>query len=290
MMRREARDRTPGGDPLWNFSRRRSNAQPIALAAVACCVWLGSAALRADEPIAPGREPIELFNGRDLAGFKSYLKETGQRDPDGVFSVVDGTIRVSGRGAGYLATDKAYRDYRLSLEYRWGSHTDGSGFVRNSGVLVHQVNDDRVWPTSIEIQLAQGCEGDLIVIPGVDSKGGKGRATLTSDTRIASDGKTRWANGGQPTRYSGKQFWWSRHEPGFAEKLDTRGRDDVASPLGEWTRVEIIARGARLTVRINDVTVNEAYDVEPAAGRILLQNEGNEVFFRRVRLRSCDAE
>jgi len=201
-----------------------------------------------------------------------------------VFSVVDGEIRISGQGAGYLATERAYRDYHLTLEFRWGQKTDGSGFVRNSGVLVHQVNPDRIWPTSIEIQLAQGCEGDLIVIPGKDDAGKAGQATLTSNTRLASDKKTRWSAAGTPTKYSGKQFWWSNHQPGFEEKLDTRGRDDVASPLGKWTRVECLARGTRLTIRINGTTVNEAYDVEPAAGRILLQNEGSEVFFRDVRL------
>ena len=237
-----------------------------------------------DEPIGPITKPIKLFNGRDLSGFHTYLKDTEHQDPDRVYSVVDGAIRISGQGAGYLATAQAYRDYHLTLEFRWGKKTDGSAFVRNSGVLVHQVNPDRIWPSSIEIQLAQGCEGDLIVIPGKDSGGATGRATITSNTRIAADKKSRWSPDGVPTKHSGQQFWWSKHQPGFEEKLDTRGRDDLASPLGEWTRVECLARGSRLTIRINGTTVNEAYDVEPAAGRILLQNEGSEVFFRDVRL------
>lgn len=243
-----------------------------------------SSADESPEVVGPITKSTRLFNGRDLSGFHSYLKETESRDPDQVFSVVDNTIRISGKGAGYLATDRAYRDYHLTLEYRWGQKTDGSGFVRNSGVLVHQTNANRIWPTSIEIQLAQGCEGDLIVIPGRDAAGGAGQATLTSNTRLDTDKKTRWSAEGTPTRYAGKQFWWSRHQAGFEEKLDTRGRDDVASRLGEWTRVECLARGSRLTIRINGHTVNEAYDVQPAAGRILLQNEGNEVFFRDVRL------
>lgn len=245
-------------------------------------LWLDRTS--ADDPVGPITKTTKLFNGRDLTGFHGYLKDTGREDPDRVFSVVDGAIRISGHGAGYLATEQAYRDYHLTLEYRWGQKTDGSGFVRNSGVLVHQTNPDRIWPTSIEIQLAQGCEGDLIVIPGKDADGANGRATLTSNTQLAADKKTRWSPDGAPTKYSGKQFWWSKHQPGFAEKLDTRGRDDVASPLGEWTRVECLARGGRLTIRINGQTVNEAYDVEPAAGRVLLQNEGSEVFFRDVRL------
>ena len=37
----------------------------------------------------------------------------------------DGTLRISGRGYGYVATRDSYRDYRLVLEFRWGSKTWG---------------------------------------------------------------------------------------------------------------------------------------------------------------------
>jgi hypothetical protein len=231
---------------------------------------------------------ISLFNGRDLTGWSTWLQDTGREDPRRAYSVVDGMLRISGEGMGYLATTTAYRDYLLRLEYRWGERTDGSGNVRNSGVLLHAVGEDgnaqRIWMTSIECQLAQGCEGDLIVIRGAGSDGQPMNATLTSDTRLASDGRTRWQPGGRPTLYAGSQFWWSQHEPGFAELLDTRGKQDVASPLGEWTAVECLCRGNRITIRINGVTVNEAYSVSPAAGKILLENEANEVFFRNIEL------
>ena len=39
------------------------------------------------------------------------------------------------------------------------------------------------------------------------------------------------------------------------------------------------------SVKINGQTVNECFDVKPTAGKILLQNEGYEVFFRRFELR-----
>jgi|YNPMSStandDraft_1061717.scaffolds.fasta_scaffold30752_1 hypothetical protein len=263
-----------------------------------CCAGFTSAAESADpqavmkqvleEAVTP-KEPIKLFNGKDLTGWYTWLKESGREDPKKVFSVVDGMIRISGEGAGYLATEKPYKDYHLSLEYRWGTKTDGSKYVRNSGVLLHAIGPDGgaggVWMTSIECQLAQGCEGDLIVIRGKDSSGKVIPATITSETIIASDGKTRWRRGGTKTVYSGKQFWWSKHEPGFKELLDTRGKDDVASPLGQWTKVECICVGDRITVKINGHEVNECFDVFPSAGKILLQNEGNEIFFRNVELR-----
>lgn len=250
-------------------------------------IVLGPTFAAADPPVTP-REEIIPFNGRDLTGWTNWLKETGHEDPHNVFSVQDGMIRVSGIGSGYLATQEAYQDYHLTLEYRWGERTDGSKYVRNSGVLLHAIgehgNREGVWMTSIECQLAQGCEGDLIVIRGTDPSGRTVPATITSDTRIASDGKTRWQPGGTKTVYSGKQFWWSDHQPGFEELLDTRGDADVASKLGEWTRVECICRGDRITIKINGVVVNECYDVYPAAGKILLQNESNEVYFRNIKI------
>ena len=72
---------------------------------------------------------------------------------------------------------------------------------------------------------------------------------------------------------------------GFKELLDTRGKDDVASGLGKWTKVECICQKNRITVKINGVTVNECYDVFPSGGRILLENEKNEIFFRNFEIR-----
>jgi hypothetical protein len=268
--------------------------------ALLCVLALGTARAGAQDaagkqPITPRGKPIELFNGKDFTGLYTFLKGRDQRSigarrhqPDDVFRVEDGTIHISGEGAGYVATENEYRDYRLSVEYKWGKRNDGSGYVRNAGVLVHATGPDGsaggAWMACLEVQLAQGCEGDLIVIRGKDEKGKVIPVDMTSEVRIAEDGKTRWQPGGKKVRYSGKQFWWSRHEPFFKEKLDTRGREDVASPLGQWTRVEVISAGDRVTVKINGVTVNEALDVWPSYGKILLQNEGNEIYYRNWKL------
>src|SRR5262245_12626506 len=55
------------------------------------------------------REVIRLFNGRDLAGLSTWLKDTKRDDPRRVFRVTDGLLHITGDGYGYLATDKAYR-------------------------------------------------------------------------------------------------------------------------------------------------------------------------------------
>lgn len=230
----------------------------------------------------PKEGVLPLFNGKDLAGLTTWLKDSKREDPRQVFTVRDGMIRVSGEGLGYVATGKAYRDYKVVVEYKWGTRTDGGKYVRNSGLLLHAGADGEAgkgaWAPSIEVQLAQGCEGDLIGIRGKDP------FTMTVETLLGPDQRPRWKKGGTPTVYSGKQFWWSNHDPDFKELLDTRGKNDVASPLGEWTRVEAVCEGKRVAIFINGVQVNEATEVAPAAGRILLQNEGHEIFFRKFEL------
>jgi len=243
---------------------------------------------------APG-EILRPFNGQDLTGFTSWLQGIGTKDPNHAFTVKDGgpgkkgILHFSGEGMGYLATVDSYENYHLSLEYRWGKKVDGSGYVRNSGILLHATGPDGnaggVWMASVECQLAQGCEGDLIVIRGKDADDKLIPVTLASDTIVAKDGNTRWSSTGKKTVYSEKQFWWARHQVDFTELLDARGKDDVASPLGEWTRVDCICQSDRITIKINGVTVNQCYNVFPCSGKILLESEDNEVFFRNIEIR-----
>ncbi len=259
----------------------------LTMLACSCC----GHALAADdkpEPVRP-KDTIALFNGMDLTGLSTWLKDTKHQDPRGVFTVEGGMLHVSGDGYGYLATDKEYRDYHLTVEYKWGQRTDGGKYVRNSGILMHGTGPDGgaggAWMASIECQLAQGCVGDLIVIRGKDKNSKVIPVNLTSDTVLGPDQRTRWKKGGTPTVYAGKQFWWSLHDPDYKELIDTRGKNDLESPLGDWTKVECICAGKRLAILVNGTQVNEAYDVFPAAGKILLQSEGFEIYFRKFEMR-----
>jgi hypothetical protein len=241
-----------------------------------------------DEVVTPEPDHVlKLFNGQDLSGLYPWLKDTQYSDPRSVFRARDGMLVISGEVPGYLATVRSYRDYHLIVEYKWGSRTYGQKTVRNSGILLHAIGPDgnaNPWMSSIECQVAQGCVGDFIVIRGKDANGRSIPVTITSETVLGPDGRTRWQKGGQPRVYSGKQFWWSRHDPEFEEKIDTRGRNDVESALSEWTRVECLCRGNRITVLVNGTTVNECYDVFPSAGKILLESEGFEVLIRKFEL------
>src|SRR5262249_26335812 len=145
---------------------------------LAVSVTLGLALVRADdnkpEPIAP-KGVIKLFNGKDLTGLHTWLKDTKHEDPKKVFTVHDGMIHVSGETNGYVSTNQAYKDYHVSVEYKWGKRTDGRKYVRNSGLLLNAVGPGGgaggTWMSCFECQLAQGCVADIIVIRGKDEKG-----------------------------------------------------------------------------------------------------------------------
>ena len=55
------------------------------------------------------QNPIELFNGHDLAGWTYHLDKPDVKMED-VWSVKDGVLRCKGKPAGYLLTKK--NDYR----------------------------------------------------------------------------------------------------------------------------------------------------------------------------------
>ena len=157
------------------------------------------------------------------------------------------------------------------------------------GILLHATGPDGgaggTWMSSIECQLAQGCVGDLIPIRGKDAAGNVIPVKFTSDVVLGPDDRPRWKPGGKAREFTGGQLWWTRHDPDFKELIDTRGKEDVESPLGEWTRVECICRGDTITVKVNGTTVNSCRDTVPSAGKILLQSEGFELLVRKFELR-----
>ena len=244
------------------------------------------------EPTSPVEKPISLLNGRDLSGLRTWLKTTGRDDPQKVFRVEDGLLHISGEGNGYVATERSFRDYRLIVEFKWGDRTDGGKYVRNAGILLHATGPDGgaggVWMSCIECQLAQGCVGDLIVIRGQDAAKQIIPVQLTSDVVLGPDKRPRWKPGGEPRIFTKGQLWWSLHDPDFKELLDTRGRNDVESPKGEWTQVEIRCEKSRIAVSVNGTKINECYDAFPAAGQILLQSEGFEWFVRKFELQPLE--
>src|ERR1043166_9284021 len=95
---------------------------------LASLALLAAPALQETPADTPKEGVVQLFNGKDLTGLTTWLRDTKREDPRKVFTVHDGMIHASGDGMGYVATEKAWRDYRLVVEYKWGTRTDGGKY------------------------------------------------------------------------------------------------------------------------------------------------------------------
>ncbi len=234
--------------------------------------------------IASG-DPVLAFNGKDLTGFYVYTRDHGYSDPKGVVKVKDGQVVISGEEFGALTTCGNFRDYHLVVEFKWG----GRAFppreknARDSGVLLHCVGADGAagngWMESIECQIIEGGVGDLLMV------GGRNKPKLTCETRTGEDGQPYYQKGGTAvTRDSGRFNWWGR-DPAWKDVLGFRGKDDVESPLGEWTRLEIVCDGDTITNIVNGLVVNVGTKSSHTEGKIQLQSEGAEIIVRKVEIR-----
>ncbi len=132
----------------------------FALAVVAACVTLAVAA----EPSS--RQPMQLFNGKDLTGWYTYTVQTGYENP-GIFTVADGMLKIAGgKGdTGYfggIVTKQAYENYHLSLEYKWGEPTYGNrkDKARDSGILLALRRTQRAGAVDDQLRAADHRRGD----------------------------------------------------------------------------------------------------------------------------------
>ncbi len=255
--------------------------------AFACICPVVSATAAEPTPVTPTEGPIKLFNGSDLSGLYTYLKESGYEDPKGIFTVQQGQLHISGDGLGGIITQNAYRDYHLVFEFKWGERTWGNRVhaTRDSGILVHCTGPDGayggIWPTSFEAQVIEGGCGDFIVVGGKGKDGNPVPISLSAETTVDRDGETVWHAGGEKKTISGGRINWFGRDPDWKDVLGFRGKDDVESPAGQWTRMDVICKGDRITNYVNGVKVNEAFNASVTAGKILIQTELAELWVRR---------
>ena len=116
-------------------------------------------------PVTPTSR-IELFNGKDFFGWTFCLRSNAA--PAGTFTVTNGLMHCTGQPYGYVRTDKSFRDYKLTVEWRFvkvAPHAD------NSGVFVHVQQPDKVWPECIENQGQYRHQGEFIFSGGATCRG-----------------------------------------------------------------------------------------------------------------------
>lgn len=241
-----------------------------------------------------GERWTPLFNGRDLTGWYTFLQKHGKnQDPDRVITIEDGAIHLykdsperSKVVMGYIATEKEYGNYHLRLQYRWGEKKFEPRLTlkRDAGLYYHILGPDQVWPRALQFQIEQTNVGDLIALYGIQL-----------DTTI--DPKTRAEE--MPTYLEGERG-------GEAYVLGGKGIAFLKHLAGEferdgWNTAEVIARDAATTHILNGHVVSKGTSIRlvdpdnPGAtrpitrGRIALEIEAAEVYFRNVELRLLEA-
>jgi hypothetical protein len=262
---------------------------------------------------SPSVEWTSLFNGRDLAGWDTWLgiphasvtgldlpkDEAGKytaaqglnSDPKEVFTVVtvDGApaIRISGEMFGALTSLEEYGDFHLRLEFKWGEKRwpPRETVVRDSGILYYAVGepgaaDNKAWMRSLECQVQEHDVGDFWGVGGtyVDVAGdaeGEGK-----DRKVVHRPGAPIVTVGATPRRAIKSL-------------------DNENPTGAWNTVELLClRGTCLHVVNGKTNLVLASPRQTAAdgslvplmkGRVQIQSEGAEVFYRNIQVRPIAA-
>ena len=204
---------------------------------------------------AAGKAPIALWNGKDLTGWHADVPDADNgKQVDPSFVAKDGVLVSKGAPAGHLITDASFRDYKLTVEWRW------PGQPGNCGVLVHSSTPRRLYgmfPQSLECQLLSGnagdfwCIGENIVVPEMEARRGP---------------KANWGVDGDKARR-------------IKNLTDTSEK-----PAGEWNQMVIECRAKEIKIWVNGDLVNHGTDCTTDHGQIALQAENAVCEFRKVEL------
>jgi hypothetical protein len=237
---------------------------------------------------AKGKGWKPIFNGKDLTGWETFLSfqpESGNetvigvgKDPEHVFSVVDGAVRVSGQYWGGLTSKDEFENYRLRLEFKWGDRqwAPRATGKRDSGVLYHAVGPHGAqsghWMRSLEMQVQEGDCGDYHSLDGANV-----------DVEAVKAGEDLQYKPGAPVVANVKQR--------------VLHSEDAEKPKGQWNVLEVVLRGDTVEHIVNGKLVfrgtNSKQTVDGKAvpltrGRIQLQSEGAEVFYRNIEIGPLD--
>lgn len=183
-----------------------------------------------------------------------FTKTSSERlEPLKVYEFTDGMIRMHGENIGYLMTKKSYKNFELSMEFRWNMEEKfnrGNG-KKNSGVMYNIPVDspDNIWPKGIQFQIKENTTGDFIFLDKVTAKvNGKlieAGASVTSPKLIANE-----------------------------------------NPYGEWNTILIKSFNGKITQYLNGKLVNECVEASSVEGKISLNYEGSPIDFRNIQLKN----
>ena len=260
--------------------------------------------LRAAEPdlAAPKSEWRPLFSGSDFTNWDKFLVAAdGQSpivpnlDPKGVFTVASvdggGAVHVSGEGYGAITTQEEFTNFHFRVQYKWGlARWGGRAQVgRDSGILycgVGQPNPGTGWLTSVENNVMEKGVGQWWSVNGavIDCEGEWVTAANELYVPYKREGKGE------------KNIVWKAG----AQRITATSANGITPPFdvetvfGNWGTVEVVFWGGNcihiLNGHVNLVAVNPRYKkgsqwTPLKHGKIQLQSEGGEVYYRKAEVR-----
>jgi hypothetical protein len=242
-----------------------------------------------------------LFDGSGLGGWDTYLGarrlpgDTIAAEPIGlnkdtsVFKIVtlDGekVLRVSGEIWGGISTKEEFENYHLQLQFKWGKKRwyPKENDKRDSGLLYHGVGGhgagDGFWLRSQEFQIQEGDCGDYW---GVAGAGVEIRSTLNADSVFQYDPQGTLRSFSQESEFG-------RHCKKFP---------DAENPSGEWNTIDLycykgtsvhVINGKTVMKLENSVQSDHGKDAGLRKGKIQLQSESAEVFYRNIKIRTINS-
>ncbi|MCQ2163571.1 MAG: DUF1080 domain-containing protein [Bacteroidales bacterium] len=257
-----------------------------AVAAFVQCTGTPGTRFFEDDPVpqAP-KGTVALFNGTDLDGWDVWVNDQAPHgDPASLFTVVDGAIHVSGEGLGGITTRDAYKNYHLTMEYRFvgDAYYSRVGNTADGGLLFHCVGPEglgysNTWHISFECNLIQGRTGDLILVNNNPDYMHVLAASATVDSL------QRWTpEGGRALSQEGSGRVNNRYFDPTWEDIDSQPVIWPEKEYGEWNTIELICREDTADYIFNGVLVNRLTGLRPAGGRIQLQSENHGIEYRNI--------
>jgi len=212
------------------------------------------------------------------------------KDEAGVFTVktIDGerVLHVSGEIYGCVFTKQEFKNYRFKLKTKWGEKKwdPRKEKLKDSGILYHSIGEPgvewwRSWMLSQEFQIMEGHMGDYWC-----------QANSAIDIRAFSPegAMNAVASERQPFRSFG---------PGGIASFCLRS-DDRETRDGGWTELELICfegksvhvvNGEVVMVLKDSRVMNDGVATPLIQGRIQLQSEAAEVFFKDIQIQEISA-
>jgi hypothetical protein len=243
-----------------------------------------------------------LYNGKDLSGWDTYL---GPRydttlkkrdtiaiglntDPAHVFGVVkmgdENVIRISGEHFGGISTTSEFENYHLQLQFRWGDlkWAPRKKAKRDSGLMYDAVGphgaDGGNWMRSHEFQIQEGDCGDYWACAGA-----------VSDVKARKEKENTYIY--DP---SGTLMTFSSASPLGRHCIKY---PDAEKPTGEWNTVDLyclgstsvhVMNGKVVMILNNSRQLDKDKETTLTRGKIQIQSEGSEVYYRDIKICSID--